>query len=133
MDCDTHAADSLVFRAISAVKCGHSADAQELPPLDLVGAAIARAARLAANDDRARAPRLALHSTQAAGLLNATSARSAAVFTDRAADEGRPIARALVTRGVLWRFHAAPADAGAPLAYEPLTSDASARSTGARA
>jgi hypothetical protein len=47
-------AESLVFRAISAERAPSRADRQELPSLDLVGAAIARAARLAAAEDRTR-------------------------------------------------------------------------------
>ena len=72
MQPETHAADRLVFRAISAPNSVFAPNAQELPTLDLIGAAIARAARLAANDHRARAPRLALAQTQAAGLLKGT-------------------------------------------------------------
>lgn len=131
-------AESLVFRAISAERAPSRADRQELPSLDLVGAAIARAARLAAAEDRARHAYAILQRSQAAELLRA--AREAAqaarghseatrtpaprahdpLFADLAAatasDEGCVIPASARAGGFIWRFHPAPADAGAPIA-----------------
>lgn len=124
-------AESLVFRAISAERAPSRADRQELPSLDLVGAAIARAARLAAAEDRARHAYAILQRSQAAELLRAAreaahSARSPAprahdpLFADlavaTASDEGCVIPATARAGGFVWRFHPAPADAGAPIA-----------------
>ena len=124
-------AESLVFRAISAERAPSRADRQELPSLDLVGAAIARAARLAAAEDRARHAYAILQRSQAAELLRAAreaanSARTPAprahdpLFADLAAatasDEGCVIPATARAGGFVWRFHPAPADAGAPIA-----------------
>jgi hypothetical protein len=124
-------AESLVFRAISAERAPSRADRQELPSLDLVGAAIAHAARLAAAEDRARHAYAILQRSQTAELLRA--AREAAhatrnpaqrphdpLFADLAAatasDEGCVIPATARAGRFVWRFHPAPADAGAPIA-----------------
>lgn len=131
-------AESLVFRAISAERAPSRADRQDLPSLDLVGAAIARAARLAAAEDRARHAYAILQRSQAAELLRAAreaahaarnhtnAARNPAqrpqdpLFADlaaaTAADEGCVIPATARAGGFIWRFHPAPADAGAPIA-----------------
>lgn len=125
------AANSFVFRVISAERGPSRPDRQDLPSLDLVGAAIARAARLAAAEDRARRAYALLQRSQAAELLRA--ARDAAhasrtpaqrqhdpLFADLAAsaasDEGCVIPATARSTGFVWRLHPAPADAGAPIA-----------------
>ena len=125
-------AESLVFRAISAERAPSRADRQELPSLDLVGAAIARAARLAAAEDRARRAHALIQHSQAAELLRAAreaahSARTPAprahdpLFADLAAqaadDEGPVIPASARARGFVWRLHPAPAEVGAPIAF----------------
>ncbi len=136
MQPETHAADRLVFRAITAPNSVFAPNAQELPTLDLIGAAIARAARLAANDHRARAPRLALAQTHAAGLLKANRRDQDAVFTDLLTNlnegEGRVIPLEGVSGGFLWRFHPAPHDAGARIASDS-SAHSNAATTGASA
>jgi len=124
-------ADCLVFRAISAERAPSRADRQEVPSLDLVGAAIARAARLAAAEDRARRACALVERSQAAELLRAArdaahAARTlsprapAPSFADLAAgahpSEGRVIPETARATGFVWRFHAAPGDAGLPIA-----------------
>ncbi len=128
------AADSLVFRAIRPdreVARADSPERQELPRLDLVGAAIARAARLAAAEDRAQRVHQLLRQSQAAGLLapraEATSdlaqdapeastprqAREAHLFSELLAgtpDEGRVVLLTAAARGFVWRLHPAPAE-----------------------
>ena len=145
------AARSLVFRAISAERAPSRADRQDLPSLDLVGAAIARAARLAAAEDRARTAYAILQRSQAAELLRAAraaahAARNSAhaarnpthaarnpaarshdpLFADLAAaavtDEGAVIPASVQTTGFVWRLHPAPADAGAPIASDTVAS-----------
>ncbi|MFM7135118.1 MAG: hypothetical protein ACKO0W_12480 [Planctomycetota bacterium] len=125
---ETNHAERLVFRAIGGASRADRHEAQELPRLDLVGAAIARAARLAAANDRARLPHLGLANTQAAGLLRATRSESAALLEglaeDATADEGRLIDPATVvaassdrpTPRFVWRLHPAPGTAGPRLA-----------------
>ena len=126
--------DSLVFRALSADRRASGADdldRQDLPQLDLLGAAIARAARLAAAEDRARRALAFVQRTQAAELLRAArdAARAAhsapqraraPLFADLAtpADsvDGRVIPATAHAGGFVWRFHAAPAGAGAAIA-----------------
>ncbi|MCE2880801.1 MAG: hypothetical protein LW636_00385 [Planctomycetaceae bacterium] len=108
----------LVHAAICGRNTPSCASAQELPQLDLVGAAIARAARLAAADHRARLPRLGLANTQAAGLLKADRREMDALFEDLNQDEGRVIPATGATGGFVWRFHAAPAPVGAAIANE---------------
>jgi hypothetical protein len=138
-------AETLVLRAIGG-PVGHSrATAQELPTLDLVGAAIARAARLAAADHRARLPRLKLANTQAAGLMKATRRELDALLSDLPSallgtdepSEGRLLPETARAGGFVWRLHPAPAEAGAGLAFEPTPTPAcgcaGARSDGARA
>ncbi len=112
MSRDTTAAERLVFSAISAENRPSYRDAQELPALDLIGAAIARASRIAAAQDRARRPGLALANTQASGLIKASSNELDALFADLNAEEGRILAVDGLQQGFLWRFHAAPASAG---------------------
>lgn len=124
-------ADLLVFRAISAERAPVRAGRQEVPSLDLVGAAIARAARLAAAEDRARRAYALMQRSQAAELLRAArdAAHAARIasprppapsFADLAADassaEGRVIPETARASGFVWRFHAAPGDAGLPIA-----------------
>ena len=128
-------ANNLVLRAIDAGESrpapgrpGDAADAaQELPTLDLIGAAIARAARIAAAEDRARlhlpsirASQAAILASQAAGLLKPTAREMDALFADlasgRHSDEGRIVPGTSGTRSVVWRVHPAPATAGAPVA-----------------
>ena len=139
-------ANNLVLRAIgvddfrpAASRIGDAADtAQELPTLDLIGAAIARAAQIAAAEDRARlhlpsvrsaqvailASREAILASQAAGLLKPTAREMDALFADLASgeasgndtDEGRLIPGTSGTKSVVWRLHPAPATAGAPVA-----------------
>jgi len=125
---ETNHAERLVFRAIGGASRADRREAQELPRLDLVGAAIARAARLAAANDRARLPHLGLANTQAAGLLRATRSESAALLEglaeDAKADEGRLIDPATVVAAssdrpaprFVWRLHPAPGTAGPRLA-----------------
>jgi hypothetical protein len=115
-------AETLVLRAIGG-QVGHSrATAQEVPTLDLVGAAIARAARLAAADHRARLPRLRLANTQAAGLLKATRRERDALLGDLTAanepTDGRLLQPTDCPKGFVWRLHPAPAVAGAAVALE---------------
>lgn len=129
------AADSLVFRAIRPDREAVRADSperQELPRLDLVGAAIARAARLAAAEDRAQRVHHLLRHSQAAGLFapraEATGdldqaargaetqrqAREAHMFSELLAgtpDEGRVVLLTAAARGFVWRLHPAPAEA----------------------
>ncbi len=131
----SESAERLVFRAISAISAvsprspraprvvGSVTDeAQELPTLDLVGAAIARAARLAAADDRARMPGLRLANTQAAGLLKVSRREMDALFTDLNIDEGELLTPLEAAPSYVWRFHAAPIDdfahAGAGIACD---------------
>jgi hypothetical protein len=132
------AADSLVFRSISAERAAVPSTPQELPQLDLVGAAIARAARLAAAEARARRAYGSLHRSQAAELLRA--ARDAARSTRNAVlegsepqvapatgvlevptdpSEGRVLPETAPVTGYVWRLHPAPADAGAAIANVP--------------
>lgn len=139
-------ANNLVLRALDAdasrpttSRRGDAAEAaQELPTLDLIGAAIARAARIAAAEDRARlhlpsirasqgailASREAILASQAAGLLKPTAREVDALFADLAsgvasgegAVEGRVVPGTSGTKSVVWRLHPAPAAAGAPVA-----------------
>jgi len=132
-------ANNLVLRAIdvdatrpAAGRPGDAADAaQELPTLDLIGAAIARAARIAAAEDRARlhlpsirASHATILASQAAGLLKLTAREGDALFADLASgaasgegtDEGRLVPGTSGTKSVVWRLHPAPATAGAPVA-----------------
>jgi hypothetical protein len=132
------AADSLVFRSISAERAAVPSAPQELPQLDLVGAAIARAARLAAAEARARRGYASVQRSQAAELLRA--ARDAARATRNAArvaksqqvapattvlevpadpSEGRVLPETAPVTGFVWRLHPAPADAGAAIANVP--------------
>lgn len=137
------AADSLVFRSISAERAAVPSAPQELPQLDLVGAAIARAARLAAAEARARRAYALVQRSQAAELLRA--ARDAAQRTRHGApsapqnallaasagceavadaapelpadqSEGRVLPETAPVTGFVWRLHPAPADAGAAIA-----------------
>lgn len=114
-----HDAQSLVLRAISAEHARSEPARHKLPDLGEVGAAIARASRLAAADHRARLPRLALAATQAAGLLEPDAAERAALFADleraNEPDDGL-LLRPSAARGFVWRLHPAPAEAGAALA-----------------
>ena len=133
------AADSLVFRSISAERAAVPSAPQELPQLDLVGAAIARAARLAAAEARTRRAYASVHRSQAAELLRA--ARDAARATRNAAlgaagpdfapptaglevptdlSEGRVLPETAPVTGFVWRLHPAPADAGAAIATKPV-------------
>ena len=132
-------ANNLVLRALDAdasrpttSRRGDAAEAaQELPTLDLIGAAIARAARIAAAEDRARlhlpsirASQAAILASQAAGLLKPTAREVDALFADLAsgvasgegAVEGRVVPGTSGTKSVVWRLHPAPAAAGAPVA-----------------
>lgn len=137
---ETNHAERLVLRAIGGASRTDRREAQELPRLDLVGAAIARAARLAAANDRARLPHLGLANTQAAGLLRATRSESAALLqglengldAGSDGDEGRLIDPATVASAAsdrpaprfVWRLHPAPDTAGprvAPSAEGPRT------------
>jgi hypothetical protein len=132
------AADSLVFRSISAERAAVPSAPQELPQLDLVGAAIARAARLAAAEARTRRAYASVQRSQAAELLRA--ARDAARATRNAAlrangpefgpataalegaadpSEGRVLPHTGPATGFVWRLHPAPADAGAAIANGP--------------
>lgn len=114
------AADSLVLEALRGGGGRSRATAQEVPTLDLVGAAIARAARLAAADHRARMPRLRLANTQAAGLLKASRSEKDALLGDliatQAPDEGRLLPPTDCPTGFVWRLHPAPAGTGAAVA-----------------
>jgi hypothetical protein len=116
----SESAERLVFRAISVVSpestrsSQRAPEAQDLPTIDLLGAAIARAARLAAANDRARMPDLRLANTQAAGLLNASRREMDALFTDLNNDEGELLPPINATPSYVWRFHAAPMDDVAP-------------------
>jgi len=132
-------ANNIVFRAIDAdashlatTRPGDAADAaQELPTLDLIGAAIARAARIAAVEDRARlhlpsirASHAAIHASQAARLLKPTAREMDALFADLASgvasgagiDEGRLVPGTSGAKSIVWRLHPAPVTAGAPVA-----------------
>lgn len=122
--CDT---DRLVLRAIRGEERPSREEAQELPRLDLVGAAIARAARLAAADHRARVPHLGLANTQAAGLLRPTQGEKKALLDGLEpsdGDEGRLIDPASIPGSTpaasgprfVWRLHPAPEQAGPRLA-----------------
>lgn len=121
------AAETLVFRAISAEERAPRADRQDLPSLDLIGAAIARAARLAAAEDRARHAYSIMQRSQAAELLRAArDAAQAAIGrpqgpspADAPADEGRVIPPTARPAGFVWRFHPAPEPVGAPIASTP--------------
>ena len=125
------AANSFVFRVISAERGPSRTDRQDLPSLDLVGAAIARAARLAAAEDRPRSAYALLQRSQAAELLRAArnAAQSARTPTQRphdplfadlaaatASDEGCVIPATARSPSFVWRFHPATAEAGAPIA-----------------
>jgi hypothetical protein len=124
-------ANSLVLRALDADRSAddaprgdRSGDAQELPSLrlslDLVGAAIARAARIAAAEDRARLHFPTILASQAAGLLKASPREMRALFADHDqagdAGEGTLVPGTSGTKSVVWRLHPAPATAGAALA-----------------
>jgi predicted lipid-binding transport protein (Tim44 family) len=131
-------ADRLVFRAISATEAASRCDRQELPQIDLIGAAIARAARLAAAEHRARRAYAMVQRSQAAELLraardaahaardtahaarNAAGDGSAPSFADLAKTsergEGAMIPPTARSGGFVWRFHPAPDAAGAPIA-----------------
>jgi hypothetical protein len=133
------AADSLVFHAIRRDREASGAacdERQELPRLDLVGAAIARAARLAAAEDRAQRVHQFLWHSQASKLLVQTessdagnpdsaaqttetrpSGREAHLFSELLAgnpDEGRVVLATAAARGFVWRLHPAPAEAADP-------------------
>ena len=132
------AADSLVFRAIRPDREAVRADSperQELPRLDLVGAAIARAARLAAAEDRAQRVHALLRQSQAARLVPSSSlesrdersaadayktqrgARGGQLFSELLAgtpDEGRVVPLSAAARGFVWRLHPAPAGSATP-------------------
>jgi hypothetical protein len=85
-------ANALVFRAISRFSRGadrppapvarRTRDPQELPTLDLVGAAIARAARIAAAEDRGRFHLPTILASQAAGLLKPTPREMNGLFAE---------------------------------------------------
>jgi hypothetical protein len=125
------AASTLVLRAIDrdrepveARRGSRADDAQELPSLagslDLVGAAIARAARIAAAEDRARLHFPTILASQAAGLLKPSPREMQALFADlgRGGEpgEGTLVPGTSGTKSVVWRLHPAPATAGAALA-----------------
>ncbi|MDI9402772.1 MAG: hypothetical protein QM516_02765 [Limnohabitans sp.] len=128
-------AQRLVLHAIHAispcfegVSAGPAHTRQELPTLDLVGAAIARASRIAAARARAIAAgpsgaHLAtnLAQSQAAGLLNPSQREMNALFADLTLDEGEPLLPTPSTGGRVWRLHRAPTEAGAALASSPAS------------
>ncbi len=128
MSSEAQFADRFVFRAISARNNEVAPDAQELPTLDLVGAAIARASQLAAARARTELGRSLfareLSRSQAAGLLKSSADGYDACITNLNEDEGRVIAisgqghgaAGSAGTGFVWRFHAAPDEAGARLA-----------------
>jgi hypothetical protein len=116
------AAERLVLASIGAPTESPTPPAQEMPTLALVGAAIARAAHLAAADARARLPRLGLANTQAAGLLRASRRELDALLDRNEAEEGRPLPATAGARGFVWRLHPAPAHAGAAVAPVPAPS-----------
>lgn len=128
-----HAVSSC-FEGVSA-RSSHTR--QELPTLDLVGAAIARASRIAAARARAAAvgqssahPTTNLAHTQAAGLLKPSLREMDALFADLAAEEGEPLLPTPSTGGRVWRLHRAPSDSGAALASAASTEESNAlRST----
>ena len=110
------AAERLVIASIGPHEAAATPTAQELPTLALVGAAIARAARLAEADARARVAHLGLANTQAAGLLRPSRRELDALLDRNAPDEGRPLPETAGTRGFVWRLHPAPVPAGAAVA-----------------
>ena len=110
------AAERLVLASIGPREAAATPTAQELPTLALVGAAIARAARLAEADARARVAHLGLANTQAAGLLRPSRRELDALLDRNAPDEGRPLPETAGTRGFVWRLHPAPAATGAAVA-----------------
>lgn len=119
-------ANALVFRAISRFSRGadrppapvarRAHDPQELPTLDLVGAAIARAARIAAAEDRGRFHLPTILASQAAGLLKPTPRETNGLFADLPDGEGRVVAGTSGAKQVVWRLHPAPTAAGAAVA-----------------
>lgn len=121
-----NAANDLVFRAISRFSRGadrppalvnrRARDPQELPTLDLVGAAIARAARIAAAEDRGRFHLPTILASQAAGLLKPAPREMNGLFADLPDGEGRVVAGTSGMRQVVWRLHPAPTAAGADVA-----------------
>lgn len=114
------AAEGLVLASIGPRDGDAPRPAQELPNLALVGAAIARAARLAEADARARVAHLGLANTQAAGLLRPSRRERDALLDTlverNGPDEGRPLPPTTAARGFVWRLHPAPAPAGAAVA-----------------
>ncbi len=127
-----NAAKILVFRAISQfnrrvarppAKVAHGPrEPQELPTLDLVGAAIARAARIAAAEDRGRFHLPTMLASQAAGLVRPTPREMNALFADLVNDEGLVVPGTSGTKQVVWRLHPAPTTAGAPVASHAVES-----------
>jgi hypothetical protein len=119
-------ANALVFRAISRFSRGadrppaaatrRARDPQELPTLDLVGAAIARAARIAAAEDRGRFHLPTILASQAAGLLKPTVREMNGLFADLPNGDGRVVAGTSGSKQVVWRLHPAPATTGAAVA-----------------
>lgn len=126
------AAKILVFHAISQferrvgrppAQVAHSPrETQELPTLDLVGAAIARAARIAAAEDRGRFHLPTVLASQAAGLVRPTPREMNALFADLVNDEGRITPGTSGSKQVVWRLHPAPVTAGAPVAPRTVES-----------
>lgn len=114
----TSEAEQLVRHTLARIPAAEGRPAQELPNLRLVGAAIARAARLAAAEARARTPRLDLAATQAAGLLQTKARELDALVARNEAEEGRPIAPT-TDRGFVWRLHPAPGATGPQVAPFP--------------
>jgi len=111
-------AQRLVFSVISGSAASRNHQAQELPSLTLVGAAIARSARLAASNDRARVAHLGVANTEAAGLLRPSQDEMNALFADLNPDEGRIVPPTDRPTGFLWRFHPAPVEAGSRIASQ---------------
>lgn len=110
-------ADSIVFRSISAAHPLPEGVRQDLPSLDLIGAAIARAARLAAAEHRAQRSYSLVRRSQAAELLRlARKAAHAAVHPHVADDASQLLPPTCCPNGYVWRFHPAPQAAGAPIA-----------------
>ena len=114
-----NAANDLVFRAISRFSRGadrppalvtrRARDPQELPTLDLVGAAIAA-------EDRGRFHLPTILASQAAGLLKPAPREMNGLFADLPDGEGRVVAGTSGMRQVVWRLHPAPTAAGADVA-----------------
>ncbi len=122
-----HDSESLAERLVLGVIAGGRARvatraqtaAQELPDLGQVGAAVARAARIAAACHRAFLPYPIGACRRQAGFLEPDEAERKALFADLASDEGVLLPDAGPRTGFVWRLHPDPCGAGAPVAPHP--------------